>query len=430
MSSLSISLPVLQNWDCHVCGDCCKQYIVTISQQEHRRIEGQGWSSDPEIGGAPLFARSGPFWARRYQLNRRSDGSCIFLSEQGRCRIHERFGYETKPLPCRLFPFVLVPVADHWRVGMRYACPSAAANKGRSLGEHVDRLKQFAAELARREGLDVQQGEPRLRPPRLQRRQRVDWPDLLRLVEALSAILRNKRDRMERRLRKCIGLADLCKQARFDEVRGKRLSSFLALIIANLDVEIPADPAALSPLTWVGRVLFRQALAVFTRRDQGPLRGLSKQGRLALFLAGWRFARGKGPVPRMHTGIPETTFEKIESSPALLSSGVEEILERYYTIKVESLSFCGAANFNLPFWEGLEMLVLTFPVVLWVMRALADRSPVEAVTHALTIVDDHFGFNRVLQSRRQRVAFRLLARSNELPKLVGWYAKEKIKDES
>src|SRR5262245_28014667 len=138
-------LPVLQNWDCHVCGTCCKEYLVTVTDEERRRIEAQGWDKDPDFAGLPLFAREGPPWARRYHLNHRPDGSCVFLRENGRCRIHERFGYETKPLACRLFPFVLVPVADHWRVGLRFACPSAAASKGRPLSGHDPDLERFAA---------------------------------------------------------------------------------------------------------------------------------------------------------------------------------------------------------------------------------------------------------------------------------------------
>src|SRR5262249_28142361 len=136
-------LPVVQNWDCHVCGTCCKEYVVTVTDEEKRRIEAQGWDRVNDLEGRAPFVRHGPSsarpgacWARGGRANNRPDGSCVFLSEQGRCRVHERHGYETKPLPCRLFPFVLVPTGDHWSVGLRYACPSAAANKGRPLPEH------------------------------------------------------------------------------------------------------------------------------------------------------------------------------------------------------------------------------------------------------------------------------------------------------
>jgi lysine-N-methylase len=416
-------LPVVQNWDCHVCGTCCKEYLVTLTQEERRRIEAQGWDKDAEIGDLPILKKTGPWWARRYHLTHRSDGSCIFLTEQGRCRIHERFGYAAKPLPCRLFPFLLVPAGDHWRVGVRFACPSAAANKGRSVTEHEEALRRFAAELAQREGVDLQPGNGGLPPPALQKRQRVDWQDLLRFMNAVSTILRNREDRMERRLRKCLALASLCRQSRFDEIRGGRLAEFLKIMVDSLDAEVPADPATLAPPGWVGRILFRQAVALFTRKDHGPDRGIARQGRIALLLAAWRFALGRGQVPRLHNRLPEMTFAQVETPTGPLPDEAEEVLERYFTTKVESLQFCGPTNFHLPFWEGLEMLLLMGAVIFWVARAMADLPRVEAIQRALTIVDDHFGYNRVLRARRQRTSFAILARSGDLQKLIAWYGR-------
>src|SRR5262245_20383590 len=140
-------LPVLQNWDCHGCSNCCREYLVTVSDEERRRIAAQGWERDPDIGDLPLFVRFGPWWRRRYRLNARGNGLCVFLSPEGRCRIHERFGGAAKPLVCRAYPFMLVPAGDQWRVGLRYACPSAAANRGRALPEHDADLARLAAEL-------------------------------------------------------------------------------------------------------------------------------------------------------------------------------------------------------------------------------------------------------------------------------------------
>src|SRR5262245_48105422 len=212
-----LHLPVAQNWDCHVCGTCCKEYRARITDEERQRIEAQGWANDPVVGGLPLFGWHGPWWDRKPHLNHRADGSCVFLSENGRCRIHERFGYETKPLPCRLFPFVLVPVHDRWRVGMRFACPSAAANKGRPAPKHDEELQQFAEMLAVREGLQPRPDGSLIPPPPLQAGQRVEWPDLLRFLAELLKILRESKTSVERRLRKCLALAQLCRQARFDK---------------------------------------------------------------------------------------------------------------------------------------------------------------------------------------------------------------------
>jgi hypothetical protein len=77
----------------------------------------------------------------------------------------------------------------------------------------------------------------------------------------------------------------------------------------------------------------------------------------------------------------------------------------------------------LPFWEGFEGLAVTLPVILWVSRAFAKLPPAEAVTRALSIVDDHFGFNRVLATLRQRLSFWILARRGELARLIAWYSR-------
>jgi lysine-N-methylase len=222
-------LPVLQNWDCQATGSCCKEYLVAITEEERQRIESQNWNAKKDLGGLPPLKRFGPFWARRYVLNHRPDGSCVFLGETGRCRIHEKHGYEAKPLPCRLFPFVLVPQGDRWAVGIRYACPSAARNKGRPLPQH-DELRDFAEQLARQAGLTAQPDTALSPAPPLSGGVRIEWPDLRRHLDALLVLLANRKDRMERRLRKCLAFVAQCKQAQnMHELTGTRLGETLGL---------------------------------------------------------------------------------------------------------------------------------------------------------------------------------------------------------
>jgi lysine-N-methylase len=411
-------LPVLQNWDCQGCGNCCRDYQITVTEEERQRILTQGWEGRPEMGGLPLFIRAGPPWARHYRLNHREGGSCVFLSPEGRCRIHERFGATSKPLPCRLYPFILVPAGDHWRVGLRFACPAAAANEGRPLAEHQPELNEAVPHFEQKFGLDTGQ----IPPPPLQWGQAVVWADFMRFVQALQAILRDRGHRFEHRMRMCLALDHLCRRARFEKIKGGRLFEFLDLLSTALPDETPADPAALPPPGWVGRVLFRQALALYVRKNQGRERGLVRT-RLGLALAALRFARGQGPVPRLHARLPETTFERAEEPAGPLPEAADEILERYYLVKVGSLQFCGAAAYGFAFWEGLEALALTLPAILWLSRVLPAASRTEAVTQAVSIVDENFGFNPILGMRRQRLGLRLLARRGELEQLVAWYAR-------
>ena len=417
------TLPVMQNWDCHVSGNCCKQYHVAFSDEEKQRIEGQGWAQEAEFQGLPIFKRQGTLGARRFCLNTHADGSCIFLSKEGRCRIHERFGFAAKPLPCRLYPFILVPVGDHYRVGLRFACPSAAANRGRPLTAHRAALHEFAELLEKREGVASLKGGRAVPPPLLQLGQRVDWPELLCFVEALQQILGNATERLERRLRKCLALAKLCRQAHFEKVKGARFREFLDLVMLSLDADVPADPTVLPPPTWIGRILFRQALALFTRKERGPNRGPDTWGRLRLLRAAWRFAQGRGEVPRLHAWSPQTTFERAEAPAGPLPIEAEHMLERYYLVKVGSVQFCGVANFGMSFWTGLECLLLTYPLLMWLRRGMADLPGETALMRALSIIDDNFGYHPLTGVRRQQLSFRLLGWSGELERLIAWYGR-------
>src|SRR5262249_31074491 len=151
--------------------------------------------------------------------------------------------------------------------------------------QHDGELEQFARQLAEREGLTPQPDGSLVPPPPLLGGQRVDWPDLLRVVQALLGMLRNRREPMETRMRKCLALAQQCRMARLDQVKGERLTELLQIIQGSVEAEVPKDPASLPPPGWIGRVLFRQAVALYTRKDHGPSHGLARRGRGALLAA-------------------------------------------------------------------------------------------------------------------------------------------------
>ncbi|MBY0526812.1 MAG: YkgJ family cysteine cluster protein [Gemmataceae bacterium] len=412
-------LPVVQNWDCHGCTNCCRDYHVYLTDAERARIGAQDWKQVPELADVPLLVGGGGWLSSRYRLNQRADGACVFLDPRGRCRIHAEYGSAAKPLACRIYPFVLVPAGDHWRVGLRYSCPSVAKNQGKPLAEFETELREYGRLLEVQEGLD---GRP-VPPPDLQPGQSVAWPDLLRFTAALLAILGNRAEPLERRWRKCLALATLCRQAKFDQVKGARLAEFLELVSSGLDAEVPADLEALPAPSWVGRILFRQALAVYLRKDAGPERGPAARNRRTLFGAAWRFAIGRGPIPRLHAALPETTFEQMETPLGPMSEAMAHALERYYLVKVGSMQFCGPSNFSLRFWEGLEALALTFPIVCAVRRMVASLAPDDAIALALHIVDHNFAYNPHLGARRHRVSLGLLRQRGELEKLIAWYSR-------
>ncbi|OWK34624.1 YkgJ family cysteine cluster protein [Fimbriiglobus ruber] len=414
------SLPVVQNWDCHGCADCCKTYDVPVTEAERARIEAQNWAADAEFqaahpGVAPVVAddRGGG-----HRLQHSADGTCVFLGPEHKCRIHAKFGGAAKPRACRIYPFALVPAGDHWRVGIRYACPSAADNRGRPLSAHAADVTEYAALLAGDAGVPTV-------PPPLAPGQVVSWPDLLRFVKAFDDFLAEPGITIEHRLRRVLALASQCKHARFDTINGARLTEFLTVMSAAVADEVPARPDDLPRPGWVGRSIFRQTAAVYARKDTGRFAGVARQGRLTRIRAAWQFAVGMGPIPRLHALIPETTFEAADRPTGPLSPEADALLTRYFRVKIESLQFCGAPNFGRSFWDGLESLALTFPVILWLGRVLTTdaRPRDDAIRLALQIVDDSFGYNKLLGAGRQLWAVTALAERDELPKLVAWYAR-------
>ena len=423
------SLPVLQNWDCQGCSICCRQYHVSVSPEEQKRIQDQGWEAEPDFQGVPLFVRMGGLLSRKsYRLNHRPDGACVFLGPDNHCRIHTRHGSAAKPLACRVYPYMLVPAGDQWKLGIRFACPSAADNVGKPLAEHLPDAREYAALLENQMGT----AKVSATPPPLQRSQVLSWSDLFRIFAAISKVLSNAEDAMELRWRKVLFLVSTLRQAKFDgggdpkkAVTGGRLNELLYLLTQASEDEIPHTADEVPKPGWVGRMVFRPILALYARKDTGPDKGTAQAGPSGRLFSAIQFARGKGPVPQIHGAIPVSTFADADKPLGNLSDRAVSLLTRWACVKVESGQFCGPTNFGLGVWDGLESLAMTFPAAMWLARVLiAGGRPIDdAIALAVRIVDDNFGFNKLLGSARQKFALRLLATRGELPKLVAWYGK-------
>lgn len=408
-------LPVLQNWDCHVCGQCCKRYEVEISEDDRQRILNQSWQSRPEFAGVPPVVRLG-FIGNKYRLNRRSDGSCVFLDEQGRCRIHSEFGSDAKPLACRIYPFVFVPAGKHWRVGVRYSCPSATSNVGRAVQTQETEITPLLRQIEKREAVD----EQKFSLARLARRQFIAWEDLSRIVDVLGAVLGDESQTLEFRWRQTLAIANLCRSASFADVTGDRLSEFLGLVASSVVEEQRQQPP---PPTVMGRTQFRLTAAALVRADTGNSRDRSLMHRFSMVRAAWKFARGRGSVPKVNELIGATSFEQLENPAGGLTAESVELLSRYYRTKLESYQFFGPAVHQFGFWDGLDVLALTYPIIMWLARAQRPRRQSEAVDSALQIVDDNFGYNPQLASRRHRWMVRQLSVRGDITRLIAWYAK-------
>jgi lysine-N-methylase len=124
-------LPIVEHWDCHGCGLCCHGSTVPLDDEDLSKLQAQKWDEDPSFRGAKTVVRT-RIAGTSATLAHKSDGSCVFLTAEGRCRIHELHGFDAKPKVCRQFPLQLIPLDGRALVAARRSCPSAARGEGPS----------------------------------------------------------------------------------------------------------------------------------------------------------------------------------------------------------------------------------------------------------------------------------------------------------
>jgi len=416
-----LQLPIIQNWSCHNCGGCCRQHLIEITAEEKQRIVDQKWTAADGIppDQAPVVWFAGPPWKKRYRLAHRGDGACVFLNEQGLCRIHAKFGEQAKPLPCQLYPYAFHPGGRKVAVSLRFSCPSVVANRGTPVGKQLDALKSLAAQV-------VPAHDERIEPPRISPRTRVDWSDFARFVQAIDDVLAEVGTPLTARLLQAVSLVRTINEAKFAALRGSRLVEFLELISGATRSEPGAEKT--EPPSRAGRLQFRMLAAHYARRDTFADAARGWRGRLQLFKAALTFARGSGTATPLQPAFREVAFAALEEPFGGLSPETDAMLTRYFRVKVQGLHFCGPAYYDVPLVEGLYSLAIVYPVVMWLARWLAasdsrNKLVTDDVARALAIADHHHGYSPVLGSRSSRRRIRLLTHDDDLERLIVWYSR-------
>lgn len=422
MSSVRLTLPVLQNWDCHNCGGCCRQHQIEITAAERQRILDQNWTA---ADGVPaenaIVSMGGMFGPPRYRLGHQSDGGCVFLNEQGLCRIHAKFGEQGKPLACRVYPYAFHPAGKTVAVSLRFSCPSVVKNAGRAVSSQQAEIRRIADAVVSGDSSTVP-------PPALNSSDRLDWSDFHRFVDALDASLAQPDLPLVNRLLQAYVWTNLVGQSTFTKLRGDRIRDFLELIQSAAAAEVPSLLTDKTEPTKVGRLYFRLLVAQYARKDTAASMSDGWLGRWRLLRAVWKFSRGQGEVPPLQDLFRPVPFTALEPSFGALSPEQEEIFTRYFRVKIQGLHFCGPAYYDVPFVEGFHSLLLVLPATLWIARWLAvgegrNQLSTDDVARALAIVDHHHGYSPALGQVAARSRVRSLVATGDIPKLITWYCR-------
>lgn len=416
MASVRLTLPVLQNWDCHNCGGCCRQHQIEITDAERQRIIGQNWTEADGVLPGVIVRMGSWLGPARYRLAHQDDGACVFLNEKGLCRIHAKFGEMGKPLACRVYPYALHPAGKSVTVSLRFSCPSVVKNAGRPVSQQQADVRRIADEV-------VPAGALTMAAPAINAHDRVDWLDFHRFTDALDATLAQPGVPLVERILQAHVWTSLVGQSKFAKLKGDRTRDFLELVC-----EASRDEAILlrdqtTEVTPVGRLYFRLLVAQYARKDTAADLSGGLVGRWRLLRAIWKFSRGAGDVPPLQEVFRPVPFESLERSFGGLTAEQDEIFTRYFRVKIQGLHFCGPAYYDVPFVEGFQSLALMLPVTLWIARWLAvgdgrTELTTDDIARALAIADHHHGYSAALGQTASRRRVLLLAEAGDLPRLV------------
>ena len=389
---MTIALPILmlpvatQRYSCHGCGNCCRDFTVQLREADLAKLRAQGWE---EKLGMPVTVE---FRGTTY-LRQRDDGACVFLMDDGLCRIHKDHGFAEKPIACQLFPFVLVPDDVRTHVGISFACQSVRENKGAELRSHlheVDRMSRgvpetriatYSAMLA--DALSAKEGEL----------------DALRL--ALDRFLAREEVVLRDRLDGLAWVAASLGRAKLADVRAKRFAELVTVLVAALPAELEHLP--LGPALPKQMRLLRQA--VYARLEDVQVNQAKARGRwrtvLGQLLSSRAFTRGRGQVPAVARGLLSgCDFAAIDAVPTLSESpdrdAIDQLLSRYARATLLGNRGWGAGYYGWPAIRGLQALVLNIACTAWLARALAAKrghaaATIDDVRDALGRIDRHAG---------------------------------------
>jgi lysine-N-methylase len=411
------TLPIIERWDCHSCGFCCRSTKFELSPQDRKRLSEQKWEDHPDFHGAKIVTEHG--WLRKYyQLGKRPDGSCIFLTDDNLCRIHCELGEEAKPLVCRLFPFQLVPLEEFAYVTVRQYCPSAAADKGRPLAEHLP----YVAHLA-------EQGELALRPiklPAIVPGCTRSWKELLLVADCLDRLLQDDRYPIARRLVHGVEFCNLLERSGLSAISGDELEALLSRLTGKATADERSGEVFLHPRRpeRVARLLFRQILFEYLRLhpDYHARRTWSERWRLARGAAA--FARGTSPSEFAGEHFSATTFAALERPVGEISDDIRRPLDRFFEKATTARQYLLLGDTSWTLVDGFRALAVSHAAAMWLLRlTCGNRKPaLEDVLRVLRTIDRGLGYDWLLGRRHlRRVTF--LNRLGDLTRLLAWYAR-------
>ncbi len=366
--SLHIIQPALseQRYSCHGCGNCCRDFTVQLRAEDIAKLREQDWTE--KLGFDPIIEFRGTSYLRQ-----REDGACVFIMDNGLCRVLAEFGFEEKPIACQLFPFSLTPAEGGAVMGINYACQSVLENKGKALQAHVNDLERMAKSLPEVESL--------AQAPMLTAKLRASSREVQAISSRIDQWLRRSDVDLQTRIDGLAWIVTSLSIATLENVREKRFGELLDTLFGALPGEL--DHLPVEPPTIGQRRMLRQA--AFARVEDPKIGRVERTGRFRTsfgqLLRSRRFASGKGIAPPIGFGWAEKiALRRVETiDPARdveQVSMIDDLITRWLRATVLGGRAWGAGYYGWPRVGGLRAMMVNVAVVSWLARLhAAGRLP-------------------------------------------------------
>jgi len=440
---LPIYIPELpaQKYSCHGCGSCCRDFTVQLTDADMQKLHDQGWKE--RLGQEYVVKFRGHSW-----LKQTDDGACVFLGDNGLCKVHAEFGLEAKPLACQFFPFMLSPNTRDTHVGISFACGSVVASKGAPLQTHRDDVRRMGELLPASAPM----------PVKLQDQLIATDAEVSMVEGALDGWLCKKNISPAVRYQGLAWLITSLLQANLKNVRGEKLRQLLSTLTNAVEHELPLlDWPEPTPRAWK---LLRQA--VFTRIEDPKIGDLLKRGKVASVFGQWsrsrKWAAGKGMTPKTQgfCSIDFAGFEntigvfaiqlngdvQVQKTAPQVSSlhslarefaaaitqqqdavAMDDLLQRWIRATILGGRAWGSGLYGLPIDQGLGLILVNLLTALWLARFHAAGRGAQSVSLldlqvAVGRVDRTSGRAVWLATAGERLRVKWLSHSDSMRLLV------------
>ena len=415
-----MSLPIVTNdidqrWSCQQCGHCCRGSLVYLSEQELARIGQQQWESEPDLQGKRLLIPTRNR-LRPYRLAHRADGSCVFLGEDGLCRIHVKFGAAAKPTTCQVFPLQLIPQDKQAILTTRRACPSAGADLGDEIKQHLPFIKQLVRD-------DLLRAEP-IAAPWIKSGERRDWKSARVILQCAAELLQDERFPPVKRLVNLLQFATLLNKAKTRALEDAKLWE-----LARTLVQVVPDESKIffeerrEPVSYA-KVMFR-LMAIECARLHPEVRHVPRwSARLQLMRIAWKVVLGRGTTPSIDTTFPTTPFESLEQPLGALPLPIYRPLSRMIETSSASTMYAVSERSDWSIVECIRALAILYPVGLYLLRWTArERTPTVEDMISIVVALDRSQGHAPLSGAAHRWRLSMLGNQSELERLVVWYGR-------